>query len=80
MAYGDKIHFYRIKDCRLFYEKPRKNDYPQNWITFQIINKDNWVDTLQFDDRKEWFKFVRKVNRANKIIKAKNIEKEMLED
>lgn len=77
MAYGDKIYFTKIKDSRLFYKKPNENDWPQNWITFQIINKDNWCDTLLFEDRKEWFKFVRKVNYANKIIKAKNIEKEI---
>ena len=75
MSYGDKMYLKNIKDIRLFYSKPRENDWPQNWITFQVISKEGWCDTLLFDNRKEWFKFVRKVNNANKKIKEKNIER-----
>lgn len=76
MSYGDKIDFGKIKNSRLFYQKPSERDFNQNWIKFDIINSNNWCYTLEFENRKEWFKFVRKVNTANKRIKEKNIEKE----
>lgn len=76
MAYGDKISFGKIKDSRLFYKKPSERDFNQRWIKFEIINSNDWCYTLEFENRKEWFKFVRKVNLANKRIKEKNIEKE----
>lgn len=74
MAYGDKMDFGKIKSSRLFYQKPSEKDFDQNWITVNIINTNNWCYTLEFENRKEWFKFVRKINHINKIIKKKNIE------
>lgn len=77
MAYGDKISFGNIKDSKLFYRKPSERDFKDNWIKLDIINDNNWCYTLEFKNRKEWFKFVKKVNYSNKLIKAKNIEKEV---
>lgn len=77
MAYGDKISFGNIKDSKLFYRKPNERDFKDNWIELDIINDNNWCYTLEFKNRKEWFKFVKKVNYSNKLIKAKNIEKEV---
>lgn len=75
MSYGDKMDFGEIKSSRLFYRKPRERDFDQNWIELNIINTNNWCYTLEFKNRKEWFKFVKKINFANKKIKEKNIEK-----
>jgi len=75
MSYGDKIDFGKIKNSRLFYRKPSDRSINQNWIEFNIINTNDWCYTLEFENRKEWFKFVRKVNNANRIIKSKNIER-----
>ena len=75
MSYGDKIDFGKIKNSRLFYRKPSDRNFNQNWIEFNIINTNGWCYTLEFENRKEWFKFVRKVNNANKKIKEKNIER-----
>lgn len=75
MSYGDKIDFGEIKDSFLYYVKPSERSFNDNWIKFEIKNNNNWYYTLEFKNRKEWFKFVRKVNFANKKIKEKNIEK-----
>ena len=77
MAYGDKISFGKIKDSDISYKKPSDKSFDQNWIKLYFENDNGWISTLEFESRKEWFKFVRKVNYANKIIKAKNIEKEI---
>lgn len=75
MSYGDTIHFRTIKNSRLFYEKPSEKDFNQSYITAQFIDTNGWCNTLEFNGREDWFKFVRKVNYMNKIIKKKNIEK-----
>ena len=59
MAYGDKIDFGKIKDSRLFYKKPSERSFNQNWIQFNIINSNNWCYTLEFENRKEWFKCIK---------------------
>lgn len=80
MSYGDEISFGKIKDSRLFYAKPSERSFNNNWITVNIINTNNWCYTLEFKNRKEWFKFVRKINYINKKIKANNIEKKAEEN
>lgn len=80
MSYGDKMSFGKIKDSRLFYSKPSERSFNTNWIEVQIINTNNWCYTLEFENRKEWFKFVRKINCMNKKIKANNIEKKVQEN
>lgn len=75
MAYGDEISFGTIKRSEIKYEKPSKNSFSTEWVTTYIINSNNWYYTLEFKNRKEWFKFVRHINKLNKEFKKmKNIE------
>lgn len=74
MAYGDEMRIGNIKDSRLFYQKPNERSFNDSWINVQFIIESGWCYTLEFKNRKEWFKFVRRINHINKIIKAKNIE------
>lgn len=76
MAYGDMLGYGSLKNSKIKYNKLDKNCFENDYIKVGLINTNNWHYTLQFKNRKEWFKFVKTINKLNKDFKKlSNIEK-----
>lgn len=75
MSYGDKIVLNNIRGMVIDYEKPSEKSFNDNWIKVKFINENHICYTLEFKNRKEWFKFTRRIKRLNQEIKIKNPER-----
>lgn len=77
MAYGDVLGYGKLKKAIISYEKPNNSLFISDWVKVYLENTNDWCYTLQFENRKEWFKFVKTINKLNKDFKKiKNIELE----
>ena len=77
LSYGDTITINNIKKSEIYYIKPSETRLFDNfYITVHFIDNNDWFKTLEFDTRKDWFNFVKRVNKLNaEFKKMKNIEK-----
>ena len=76
MAYGDKISFGDIKTSNIYYEKDNTSFFTPRLVKAEIISQSGWYYYMEFKTRKEWFKFVKEINKLNKEFKKlPNIER-----
>ena len=72
-----EITLHKIKKYDLYYSKPDYHILGDTYLKLRLHNYLGWIYILKFENRKEWFNFVKIINKANKEFKKmKNIEKE----